>query len=86
MSPASGAVRSARRGLVEIDRPRLEEAACECYEVMRCKFDQIFPLDTTWIQQSVVLRLRRNAKLRAIEIPFWPNRIPNHSLQERCIA
>src|ERR1700676_3372372 len=44
---ASGAVRSARRGLVEIDRPRLEEAACECYEVMRCKFDQIFPLDTT---------------------------------------
>jgi hypothetical protein len=44
---ASGAVRSARRGLVEIDRPQLEEAACECYEVMRCKFDQIFPLDTT---------------------------------------
>jgi hypothetical protein len=30
---ASGAVQSARRGLVEIDRPRLEEAACECYEV-----------------------------------------------------
>jgi len=44
---ASGAVRSDRRGLVEIDRPRLEEAACECYEVMRCKFDQIFPPDTT---------------------------------------
>jgi CRP-like cAMP-binding protein len=44
---ASGALRSARRGLVEIDRPRLKEAACECYEVMRCKFDQIFPLDTT---------------------------------------
>ena len=43
---ASGAVRSARRGLVEIDRPRLEEAACECYEVMRCKFDQIFPPET----------------------------------------
>jgi hypothetical protein len=44
---ASGAVRSDRRGLIEIDRTRLEEAACECYEVMRCKFDQIFPLDTT---------------------------------------
>jgi DNA-binding transcriptional MocR family regulator len=44
---ASGAIRSDRRGLVEIDRPRLEKAACECYEVMRCKFDQIFPLDTT---------------------------------------
>src|SRR6202165_1331317 len=40
---ASGAVRSDRRGLVEIDRPRLEEAACECYKVMRREFDQIFP-------------------------------------------
>jgi CRP-like cAMP-binding protein len=44
---ASGAVRSARRGLVEIDRPRLEEVACECYKVMHCQYHQIFPLDTT---------------------------------------
>jgi len=44
---ASGAVRSDRRGVVEIDRPRLEEATCECYEVMRRKFNQIFPLDAT---------------------------------------
>src|ERR1700726_2143490 len=43
---ASGAVRSNRRGLVEIDRPRLEEATCECYEVMRRRFDQIFPPET----------------------------------------
>ena len=43
---ASGAVRSDRRGLVEIDRPRLEEATCECYEVMRRKIDQIFPPET----------------------------------------
>jgi CRP-like cAMP-binding protein len=40
---ASGAVRSDRRGLVEIDRPRLEEAACECYKVMRRQYHQIFP-------------------------------------------
>src|SRR5216684_4681130 len=40
---ASGAVRSNRRGLVEIDRPRLEETTCECYEVMRRRLDQIFP-------------------------------------------
>jgi CRP-like cAMP-binding protein len=40
---ASGAVRSDRRGLVEIDRPRLEEATCECYEVMRHKIDRIVP-------------------------------------------
>jgi CRP-like cAMP-binding protein len=43
---ASGAVRSNRRGLVEIDRPRLEEATCECYEVMRRRFEQIFPPET----------------------------------------
>jgi CRP-like cAMP-binding protein len=38
----SGAVRYDRRGQIEIvDRPRLEEAACECYDVMRRQFDQI---------------------------------------------
>ena len=44
---ASGAVRCDRRGLVEIDRPRLEEATCECYDIMRRNFDQIIPSDTT---------------------------------------
>jgi CRP-like cAMP-binding protein len=44
---ASGAVRSDRRGLVEIDRRRLEEATCECYEIMCRNFDQIIPPDTT---------------------------------------
>src|ERR1700726_1230916 len=44
---ASGAVRCDRRGLVQIDRPRLEETTCECYEVMRRNFDQIIPPDTT---------------------------------------
>ena len=42
----SRAIRSDRRGLIEIDRPRLEEAACECYEIMRRRIDQIFPPDT----------------------------------------
>ena len=28
---AVGAIRSDRRGLIEIDRARLEEATCECY-------------------------------------------------------
>jgi CRP-like cAMP-binding protein len=37
----SRAIRSNRRGLVEIDRPRLEAAACECYEVMRRRIDRI---------------------------------------------
>ena len=42
----SGAIRSDRRGLIEIDRTRLEEAACECYEVMRRRSDHIFPSET----------------------------------------
>jgi CRP-like cAMP-binding protein len=42
----SGAIRSDRRGLIEIDTPRLEEAACECYEVMRRRIDQIFQSET----------------------------------------
>jgi CRP-like cAMP-binding protein len=37
----SRAIRSNRRGLVEIDRPRLEAAACECYKVMRRRIDRI---------------------------------------------
>jgi CRP-like cAMP-binding protein len=44
---ALGAVRSDRRGLIEIDRRRLEKSTCECYEIMRRKFDQIIPPDTT---------------------------------------
>ena len=42
----SGAIRSDRRGLIEIDRTRLEEAACECYELMRRRSDHIFPSET----------------------------------------
>ena len=38
-----GAIRSDRRGLIEIDRVRLEEASCECYRIMRRETDRIFP-------------------------------------------
>ncbi len=37
----SRAIRSNRRGSIEVDRPRLEAAACECYEVMRRRIDRI---------------------------------------------
>ena len=59
---ASGAVRSDRRGLVEIDRPRLEEATCECYELMRRKFDQIFPPETIKprVEAALVHKIRRD--------------------------
>jgi CRP-like cAMP-binding protein len=40
---AVGAIRSDRRGLIEIDRLRLEEATCECYRIMRHETDRIVP-------------------------------------------
>ena len=43
---ALGAIRSARRGLVEIDRARLEEATCECYDIICRATDRIVPHET----------------------------------------
>ncbi|MGY3610016.1 MULTISPECIES: Crp/Fnr family transcriptional regulator [unclassified Bradyrhizobium] len=37
----SRAIRSNRRGLIEIDRPRLEAAACDCYKAMCRRIDCI---------------------------------------------
>jgi CRP-like cAMP-binding protein len=37
----SRGIRSNRRGLIEIDRLRLEAVACECYEVMRRRIERI---------------------------------------------
>jgi CRP-like cAMP-binding protein len=38
---ASGGIRSNRRSSIEINRPRLEAAACECYQLMRRRIDLI---------------------------------------------
>lgn len=38
---AQGAIRSNRRSWIEIDRPRLEAAACECYDLMRRRIGRI---------------------------------------------
>jgi CRP-like cAMP-binding protein len=37
----SGVIRSNARSSIEIDRPRLEAAACECYQLMRRRIDRI---------------------------------------------
>ncbi len=39
---ASGAIRSDRRGQIEVDRSRLAAAACECHGTMRHEVEQIF--------------------------------------------
>jgi hypothetical protein len=43
---ASGAIRSDRRGQIEVDRSRLAATACECHGTMRLEVDQIFSLNT----------------------------------------
>ena len=37
----AGAIRSDRRGFVEVDRTRLESVACECYALMQRRIDRI---------------------------------------------
>src|SRR4029077_20967435 len=43
---ASGAIRSDRRGQIEVDRSRLAAAACECHGAMRLEVEQIFSMNT----------------------------------------
>jgi CRP-like cAMP-binding protein len=42
---ASGAIRSDRRGQIEIDRSRLAAAACECHSTMRLEVEEIFSMN-----------------------------------------
>lgn len=42
---ASGAIRSDRRGQIEIDRSRLAATACECHGNMRREIEEIFAMD-----------------------------------------
>ncbi|MDA9475072.1 cyclic nucleotide-binding protein [Bradyrhizobium sp. CCBAU 65884] len=44
---ASGAIRSERRGHIEIDRLKLAAAACECHGTMRREVEEIFSMNTT---------------------------------------
>ena len=39
---AAGAIRSDRRGQIEVDRSRLAAVACECHDTMRHELEQIF--------------------------------------------
>src|SRR5262249_11938578 len=41
----SGAIKSDRRGQIEIDRSRLAAAACECHNTMRLEVEEIFRLN-----------------------------------------
>jgi len=39
----AGAIRSARRGVVEVDRRRLEATTCQCYQAISTRLDRIVP-------------------------------------------
>lgn len=43
---ASGAIRSERRGEIEIDQVRLATVACECHDTMRLEVENIFSMKT----------------------------------------
>jgi CRP-like cAMP-binding protein len=62
----SRAIRSNRRGVIEIDRPRLEAAACECYEIMRRRIDRIVSPE--------------GVKPRIHFPPVQPSAAPQHSI------
>ena len=39
---AAGAIRSDRRGLIEVDRTQLDAMSCECYALMQRRIDRIY--------------------------------------------
>ena len=51
---ASGAIRSDRRGQIEIDRSRLAAAACECHGTMRLEVEETFSMNTAQSRVLVV--------------------------------
>ncbi|WP_334379348.1 MULTISPECIES: helix-turn-helix domain-containing protein [unclassified Bradyrhizobium] len=51
---ASGAIRSDRRGHIEIDRSRRTAAACECHGTMRLEVEETFSMNTSQSRLLVV--------------------------------
>jgi CRP-like cAMP-binding protein len=51
---ARGAIKSDRRGLIEIDRGRLEAAACECHSAMRLEVERIFSMKSAQSRAAVL--------------------------------
>ncbi len=50
---ASGAIRSARRGQIEIDQSRLTAAACDCHSTIRLAVEAIFSMNAAPTSLSV---------------------------------
>jgi CRP-like cAMP-binding protein len=51
---ALGAIRSDRRGMIEINRGRLAAAACECHNAMRLEVEEIFSSNSAQSRAAVL--------------------------------
>jgi hypothetical protein len=55
---ARGAIRSDRRGMIEIDRAGLSAAACECHNAMRLEVEEIFSTSSAQSRPGELLEVR----------------------------
>ena len=72
---ASGAIRSNRRSSIEIDRPRLEAAACECYNIMRARIDRIVASQEPGVHSPGPQEIRR----APAPLPVKAKDVPRHA-------
>jgi CRP-like cAMP-binding protein len=66
----AGAIKSDRRGLIEIDRARLDSLACECYAMMQARIERMYSQELS------------DARL-ALEPVHVPGNIPQGQLSKR---
>jgi CRP-like cAMP-binding protein len=52
---AAGAIRSDRRGFVEVDPARLNSMTCECYALMQCRIDRMYSEELSAPRLAVAL-------------------------------
>jgi CRP-like cAMP-binding protein len=62
---ARGAIRSDRRGLIEIDRARLAAAACECHRVMRLEVEEILLANSDQSRARGLLEAGRTPEIKS---------------------
>ena len=65
---AGGAIRSERRGLIEVDRAQLDGLACECYGLMQRRIDRMYCEELS--TSRVALAMSQENSMAIIDGPF----------------
>jgi hypothetical protein len=65
---ARGAIRSDRRGLIEIDPARLAAAACECHNVMHLQVEEMFAMHPARSRAAAPREGRRSPGIKSGDI------------------